>query len=118
MRRWSFLFIFPVLILLAGCREVGGGALSPIPTAQPTPVRPTRPAPSPTVPSPAEIPRIQARELWGRLQAGEAIVVVDVRSREEYGQEHIVGALSIPLNEVSRRLGELPKGPLIVFYCT
>jgi len=110
MRRWSFLFIFPVLILLAGCREVGRGVLSPIPT--------TQPAPSPTAPSPAEIPRIQARELWDRLQAGEAIVVVDVRSREEYGQEHIVGALSIPLNEVSRRIGELPKGPLIVFYCT
>ena len=77
-----------------------------------------RPTPSPKTPSPAEIPRIQARELWERLQAGEAIVVVDVRSREEYAQEHIAGALSLPLSELSQRAAELPRDRLLVFYCT
>ncbi len=86
---------------------------TPVPTA---PV--ARTTPTPKTPSPADIPRIQARELWERLQAGESIVVVDVRSRQEYEQEHIAGAISLPLNELSRRAAELPGNRLLVFYCT
>ncbi|MGB9724163.1 MAG: rhodanese-like domain-containing protein [Chloroflexia bacterium] len=112
VKRWWAVVLLG-FVLLAGCREAEVGFIPP-PTRPPT----ARPTPSPTMSSPAEIPRIQAQELWERLQAGESIVVVDVRGRNEYEQEHIVGALSLPLEELARRAAELPRDRLIVFYCT
>ncbi len=103
------LFLF-LGTFLAGCRMAAGNPVPTMPTARPTP--------SPRTPSPAEIPRIRVQELWERLQAGEAIVIVDVRSRQEYEQEHIAGAISLPLEELSRRAAELPRDRLLVFYCT
>ncbi|MGQ9919579.1 MAG: rhodanese-like domain-containing protein [Bryobacteraceae bacterium] len=110
MKRLCFILLLGVL--LASCRAE---ASNPIPT---TPAARLTPSPSPKTPSPAEIPRIQTQELWERLQAGETIVVVDVRSSKEYEQEHIAGAVSLPLDELSRRAAELPRDRLIVFYCT
>lgn len=40
--------------------------------------------------------------------------LLDVRNRDEYAQEHIAGSLNIPLGELSQRLSELPKQPLLV----
>jgi len=65
-----------------------------------------------------EVPRVTAEALKARLDAGEAILVVDVRSAEAYRAEHIAGAVHIPLAEVERRLAEFPKDRDIVFYCT
>lgn len=45
------------------------------------------------------------------------VVVLDVRPAEEYAAGHITGALSLPLAELRRRLGELPAGKRIVAYC-
>ncbi len=56
------------------------------------------------------------RELLRRLGRGDT-VVIDVRPTEEYQGAHIKGALSIPLDELARRLRELPKTTLIVAYC-
>jgi len=56
-------------------------------------------------------------ELLSRLQAGEPLVVVDVRPPEEYRAAHIPGALSIPLPELEQRLRELPRDREIVAYC-
>ncbi len=55
-------------------------------------------------------------ELLRRLGRGDT-VVVDVRPMEEYASGHIAGAISIPLDELGRRLRELPKAKLIVAYC-
>ena len=63
-----------------------------------------------------EIPRITAEAVKGRLDRGEAVLLVDVRSREAYGQSHIRGALSLPGKEAEARLGELPTGRTIVCY--
>jgi rhodanese-related sulfurtransferase/DNA-binding transcriptional ArsR family regulator len=46
-----------------------------------------------------------------------AIVVLDVRPTLEYDQGHIVGSRSIPIDELERRLTELPRGQEIVAYC-
>jgi hypothetical protein len=66
--------------------------------------------------SEADIPRISARDLWDRLQGGEAILVVDARSLSEFEMEHIAGSVSIPAAEVAQRIAEIPKDYLIVFY--
>jgi rhodanese-related sulfurtransferase len=55
-------------------------------------------------------------ELLERLREGE-VVVVDVRPPEEFAAGHIEGAYSIPLDELERRLEELPPDQEIVAYC-
>jgi rhodanese-related sulfurtransferase len=55
-------------------------------------------------------------ELIERAARGE-VVVLDVRPREEYRAGHIPGALSIPVEELESRLGELPDDVEVVAYC-
>ncbi len=56
-------------------------------------------------------------ELRQRLKRKDKVVVLDVRPQEEYEAGHIPGAISIPLNELKRRVKELPKSKQIVAYC-
>ncbi len=42
---------------------------------------------------------IEPRALATRLDAGEAIQLIDVRTREEFAQGHLPGAISIPLSK-------------------
>ncbi len=60
---------------------------------------------------------ISGDELLSRLNAGEPLVVVDVRPTEEYQSGHVAGAVSIPLEELERRLRELPREREVVAYC-
>jgi rhodanese-related sulfurtransferase len=46
-----------------------------------------------------------------------AVTVLDVRPAEEYRSGHIPGALSVPLDELERRLSDLPRDRDIVAYC-
>jgi hypothetical protein len=65
----------------------------------------------------AAIPRIKVEELVRAIKEDRA-VVVDIRVAEDYEEEHIRGAVSIPLEEVRERgPKELPPGKLIVTYC-
>ena len=59
---------------------------------------------------------INAAELLRRLRADE-VVVLDVRPAPEYRAGHILGARSVPVKELHRRLAELPKKREIVAYC-
>jgi rhodanese-related sulfurtransferase len=52
-----------------------------------------------------------------RLVRDGDVTVLDVRPREEYDAGHIPGALSVPIAELERRLGELPKGKEVIAYC-
>jgi rhodanese-related sulfurtransferase/DNA-binding transcriptional ArsR family regulator len=54
--------------------------------------------------------------LLRRVRAGD-VTVLDVRPAEEYRAGHIPGAISMPLDELQARLGELKKGREIVAYC-
>ena len=56
-------------------------------------------------------------ELLARLEAGEPLVVLDVRPADEYRAAHILGAVSIPLDELEQRLRELRQGSQVVAYC-
>jgi len=49
--------------------------------------------------------------------AEKDVVVLDVRPVVEYQQGHIAAALSIPIDELETRLGELPSDVDIVAYC-
>jgi rhodanese-related sulfurtransferase/predicted transcriptional regulator len=45
------------------------------------------------------------------------VIVLDVRPESEYRQGHIAQAISIPVEELSKRLKELPRQSEIVAYC-
>lgn len=55
-------------------------------------------------------------ELAARLRAGD-VVVLDVRPRPEFAAGHIAGAVSVPVDELARRLRTLPKDRDVVAYC-
>lgn len=56
-------------------------------------------------------------ELQKTLEAGESIVVVDVREAAEFAFCHIPDAVSIPLGELELRLSELDKEDRIYVIC-
>jgi rhodanese-related sulfurtransferase/predicted transcriptional regulator len=55
-------------------------------------------------------------ELVEKLKS-EKITLLDVRPESEYKQGHIANALSIPIDELAKRLNEIPKRNLIIAYC-
>ncbi|WP_228709111.1 ArsR/SmtB family transcription factor [Amycolatopsis keratiniphila] len=55
-------------------------------------------------------------QLVERAAAGD-VVVLDVRPAAEYLAGHIPGAISIPVDELTDRIGELPEETEIVVYC-
>jgi rhodanese-related sulfurtransferase/predicted transcriptional regulator len=63
-----------------------------------------------------EVEAISRGELLKRLASGDA-VLIDVRPEEEFTAGHIDGARSVPLQELERRLAELPADREIVAYC-
>ncbi len=63
-----------------------------------------------------DVEAIGRDELIARLGRGD-VVLVDVRPKEEFVAGHIDGARSIPLDELERRLAELPADREVVAYC-
>ena len=63
------------------------------------------------------VPNITALELSEKLKFGKHPLVVDVRQPDEFRAGHVNGAKLIPLNEINRRIKELPKGREIVCIC-
>jgi rhodanese-related sulfurtransferase len=57
------------------------------------------------------------QELTRRLQDDDSLVVLDVRPAVEHAAGHLPGAVSIPIEELRRRLAELPRDREIVAYC-
>jgi rhodanese-related sulfurtransferase len=65
---------------------------------------------------PEELVASDRASLIKAARKGE-VVVLDVRPAEEYLNEHLPFARSIPLGELRQRLAELPKDRSIVAYC-
>lgn len=59
---------------------------------------------------------VMPQELLRRIRRGD-VTVVDVRPTAEFEAGHIVGARSIPIDELSKRLKELRSSKQIVAYC-
>lgn len=55
-------------------------------------------------------------DLVARLR-DDLVTVLDVRPEDEFALGHLPGALNIPLAELERRLGELPKSREVIAYC-
>ena len=64
--------------------------------------------------------RITAPELKERLDRGEAMVIVDLRSDLSYHGDgvKVAGAIWIPPDDFEERYTEIPRGRPVVMYCT
>lgn len=60
---------------------------------------------------------ITAVELKKRLNAGDTLLILDVREPTEYQINRIEGSTLIPLGELPRRYQELPRDREIVTQC-
>ncbi len=56
---------------------------------------------------------VESRELLSSRQ----VFLLDVRSTVEYQQLHMEGAHLIPIDQITRRLREIPAGQPILVYC-
>ena len=62
---------------------------------------------------------VSPQELVQMMDANEDILILDVRTAEEYAVGHIAGSVNIPHREISYRLGELEeyRNKPVVVYC-
>jgi rhodanese-related sulfurtransferase len=63
------------------------------------------------------VPKITPTDLNEKLKFGKHPLILDVRQPNEFQQMHIKGAKLVPLTEIYKHLGELPKGREIVCVC-
>lgn len=64
-----------------------------------------------------DAPRISLAEAKKDFDAGNA-VFVDTRAEIAYKQEHIKGAINLPMEAVEMRYKEIPTGKKIIAYCS
>ena len=58
---------------------------------------------------PQDFETVAGKTLSAKLNAGESIVVVDVREPEEFKAGHIEGAVNVPIRNLAKSLDQLPK---------
>ena len=66
--------------------------------------------------APSQLEPIDGAELLRRVEAGD-VTVLDVRPPDEYRAGHIPGALSMPVEQLERRLSEIPADRPVIAYC-
>jgi len=60
---------------------------------------------------------ISLQHLKRMTEGGGPLVILDVRSREDYAKEHIKGAMSLPVDELDRARQLFKPSDTIVVYC-
>lgn len=62
---------------------------------------------------------VTPQDVKARMDRGDAVLMADVRTPRSFQREHIEGAVSLPIAEVSQtNKVNLPKDRWIVLYCT
>ncbi len=102
-----YLLAFMIFILLAaGCQQAstqtaGNQAKNTAPPAE----------------AQDDAKRISLKDAKEAVDAGKA-VIVDARAVAAYQNERIKGSISMPVDEIESRYGELPKNKQLIFYCS
>jgi rhodanese-related sulfurtransferase len=67
-----------------------------------------------------DIPRISIEDLKRRMDAHEALAVLDSRAADAWksSESQIPGSIRVPPDEVDKHLSEIPRNRLVVPYCT
>lgn len=115
MKALSFVAALLLAAVTAGCGAVGTPSRM---TTEPVPEAGTTALPGETQASPSW-ETISAEAAKARMDSGDPVMIVDVRTAEEYEAGHIPGALLLPLGDI----GDTPPALLpdmdaeILLYC-
>lgn len=60
---------------------------------------------------------VTVEEAKSLVESNISLIIVDVRTREEYDSGHIEGAILIPVSELEGRINELSKEEELLIYC-
>ncbi len=66
--------------------------------------------------APDKLASVSRQQLMDQAKLGE-VIVIDVRPQAEYEAGHLPFARSMPLEEIGKRIAELPKDKEVVAYC-
>ena len=69
-----------------------------------------------TVAAAAQFRNIASSEAKALLDTG-TVFLLDVRTPEEFRQAHLKGAVLIPVDQVEKRIGEIPRNRPVLVYC-
>ena len=100
---FSFLALAASLLTLSACAAPAAVAETPAPTATPE----------------VAYQKISAADAKARMDSGDEIIVLDVRTQEEYDAGHIAGAILIPNETIIDKQPELlpDLNAEILVYC-
>ncbi len=120
--RTALFIIFAVMTLgVAGCSKdtARQDADPPSPAGQETEEKTEAAASTPTVAPEQILQKIDAQQAKEMMDSSSDLILLDVRTQEEYDEGHIEGALLIPDYEISDKAGELltDKEATILIYC-
>jgi len=76
-------------------------------------------AAEPLEPAQSPIPRVDRELLLAFLADDETMTLIDARSPEEFGEQHLPGAINIPFDAVDANAEQLPADAMkpVVVYC-
>jgi rhodanese-related sulfurtransferase len=60
---------------------------------------------------------LTSRDVKVILEKNKSVFLLDVRTQQEYSQGKLGGSVLIPLGELERRIGDVPRNKTIVVYC-
>ncbi|MGH7888023.1 MAG: rhodanese-like domain-containing protein [Candidatus Binatia bacterium] len=63
-----------------------------------------------------DVATISADRLKLLLDAGEKFMLIDLRPANEFQEKRLAGSRSMPISELEKRLGEIPKSGRVVVY--
>ncbi|MDD4775512.1 MAG: rhodanese-like domain-containing protein [Syntrophomonas sp.] len=66
---------------------------------------------------PMDVHKINSKDLQAKIDKGEPMQVVDLRSAEDFAKGHIKGAINIPFKEVNKHFNEFAKDKPVYVYC-
>ncbi len=67
-----------------------------------------------------EITRVTVDEVKARMDRGEQFIFLDTRNSQAWSEAEnkLPGALRIPSDKVEEHLTEIPRGRVVITYCT
>lgn len=97
-KRWVFIAI-SLMLALSGCvPKAAEPQAAPQQTETPTQTE---------VSTKATVQKISPEDAKARLDAGEEIILIDVRTKEEFDSGYIPGALLLPVDQLQKQAGEV-----------
>lgn len=66
---------------------------------------------------PRKYTNLNTEDAWDKINEDQNIMLIDVRKREEFKEEHIKNARNIPLEQIEKNIGKLPRDKEILIYC-